>query len=185
VLISTRRTRPALAIAAATTALLASTATVAVTAAPATAAPVTAAPVTAAPAAAAAAPAAHAPRAVVRTDFGFLRRSYVRKGTRYLVLDRAELLTGEAARRARKADGKPADGLDYYIRNRNPRLRAFPVSPQVRVLGSQALTGSPSLERVSLRRLLDALARSPRQLPPFHLTLRGGVVVEVREQYLP
>src|SRR5688572_11617641 len=46
-----------------------------------------------------------------------------------LVVDVVQFLTGEAAEKAAKEDGKEA--FDYYIRNQNPLLRTLPIAPDV------------------------------------------------------
>jgi hypothetical protein len=137
---------------------------------------------TATPGPAAAAPPAPATTGQT-TDLGFLTR--ITRTT--LVLDRAELLTGAAAKaeqRRRGLDTTP----DVYVRNDNPLLRSRAVAPGVTVLGSQVLAGRPAATPVTLERLRSAVADRPRGVsgPLFRLTLdRRGRVVRIAEVYLP
>ena len=124
-----------------------------------------------------------------RSDFGFIRSWYAKTGTIYLRFDRAILLTGKAADAASAAHGgeSPVPN-DYYIQNDNPRLREVAVVYQVKVIGSQHLTGSPGPNPSSLKALLTFLAKGGPQVAatPFHLTYDDhGLVVRVQEQYRP
>ena len=120
------------------------------------------------------------------TDFGFVAGTFVKNGTRYLTFDRAMLLTGEKAKAAKAAHGlDPDDGPDYYISNDNPKLRTYSLSSSVEVFGSQQLTGSPALRKVSLRAFLDLVQRRNGSAhPPFTLTFQAGKVVRITETYL-
>ena len=120
------------------------------------------------------------------TDLGFLTRiTRTAKGTT-LVFDRAELLTGAAAKaeqRRRGLDTTP----DVFVRNDNPLLRSRAVSPGVTVLGSQVLAGRPAATPITLDTLRSFLASRPRGRtgPLFRLTLdRQSRVVRIAEVYL-
>jgi hypothetical protein len=122
-------------------------------------------------------------------DFGFIRSWTAKTGTFYLRFDRAVLLTGKAADAASAAHGgeSPVPN-DYYIQNDNPRLREVAIVDQATVIGSQQLTGSPGPNPSSLKALLTFVANGGPQAKatPFHLTYNdNGLVVRVREQYLP
>ena len=120
------------------------------------------------------------------TDLGFLTRiTRTARGTT-LVFDRAELLTGAAAKaeqRRRGLDTTP----DVFVRNDNPLLRSRAVSPGVTVLGSQVLAGRPAATPVTLDTLRSFLTSRPkgRTGPLFRLTLdRQSRVVRIAEVYL-
>jgi hypothetical protein len=134
-------------------------------------------------------PAAGPTTATRRSDFGFIRSWYAKTGTFYLRFDRAVLLTGKAADAASAAHGgeSPVPN-DYYIQNDNPRLREVVIVDRAMVVGSQQLTGSPGPNPSSLKALLAFVAKGGPQVAatPFHLTYNdNGLVVRVREQYLP
>jgi hypothetical protein len=123
------------------------------------------------------------------SDFGFIRSWTAKTGTFYLRLDRAVLLTGKAADDASAAHGgeSPVPN-DFYIQNDNPRLREVAVGDQVKVIGSQLLTGSPGPNPSSLKALLTYVDNGGPQVAhtPFHLTYNAnGLVVRVQEQYVP
>ena len=122
-------------------------------------------------------------------DFGFIRSWYAKTGTIYLRFDRAVLLTGKAADDASAAHGgeSPVPN-DYYIQNDNPRLREVAIADQVKVIGSQQLTGSQGPKPTSLKALLTYVDNGGPQVAhtPFHLTYNAnGLVVRVQEQYIP
>jgi hypothetical protein len=99
------------------------------------------------------------------------------------------LLTGKAADAASAAHGgeSPVPN-DFYIQNDNPRLREVAVGDQVKVIGSQLLTGSPGPNPSSLKALLTYVDNGGPQVAhtPFHLTYNAnGLVVRVQEQYVP
>jgi hypothetical protein len=123
------------------------------------------------------------------TDFGFIRSWTAKTGTFYLRFDRAVLLTGKAADAASAAHGgeSPVPN-DIYIQNDNPRLREVAVADQVKVIGSQLLTGSPGPNPSSLKALLTYVHNGGPQVAhtPFHFTYNAnGLVVRVQEQYVP
>ena len=125
-------------------------------------------------------------------QFGFLKA--IDEKERTLTFDLAEFFSGDAARRAADQDGQEAG--DYYIRNRNPRLRELKYSESVRVHGDDPGCTPTSSEVCSylaydlpglIRRLRDPSA-------PFYggeegvrvwLTIRDGVVVDIENPYFP
>jgi hypothetical protein len=123
------------------------------------------------------------------SDFGFIRSWTAKTGTIYLRFDRAILLTGKAADDASAAHGgeSPVPN-DHYIQNDNPRLREVVIGDQVKVIGSQQLTGSTGPNPSTLKALLTFVHNGGPQLAatPFHLTYdANGLVVRVQEQYRP
>jgi pyruvate/2-oxoglutarate dehydrogenase complex dihydrolipoamide acyltransferase (E2) component len=123
------------------------------------------------------------------TDFGFIRSWTAKTGTFYLRFDRAVLLNGKAADAASAAHGgeSPVPN-DYYIQNDNPRLREVAIADQVKVIGSQQLTGSQGPKPTSLKALLTFVHNGGplAAATPFHLTYNAnGLVVRVQEQYVP
>ena len=134
-------------------------------------------------------PAASPTPATRGSDFGFIRSWTAKTGTFYLRFDRAVLLNGKAADDASAAHGgeSPVPN-DYYIQNDNPRLREVAIADQVKVIGSQQLTGSQGPKPTSLKALLTFIHNGGplAAATPFHLTHNSnGLVVRVQEQYIP
>jgi hypothetical protein len=123
------------------------------------------------------------------SDFGFIRSWTAKPGAIYLQFDRAVLLTGPAADAASAAHGgeSPVPN-DYYIQNDNPRLREVVIGDQVKVIGSQQLTGGIGPKPSTLKALLTFVHEGGPLVAatPFHLTYdANGNVVRIQEQYVP
>ena len=128
------------------------------------------------------------------TSFGYV--TAINIGGSTVTIDIAELLTGDAAVTAAIEDGALEPGEtsidnDYYIRNKNPKLRTVTVGPTapVNVLSS---TGSPDLESGSLQKLAEALTAVPVGDPseggprlPVQIVASGGVISRVDEVFFP
>lgn len=122
-----------------------------------------------------------------------------------LVADYAEWFTGGEAADAAIEDGEGAsDGtydLEFYIRNKNDRLRTLEVAPgtEVVLIACYPNEDGPCVttESVGLIDFADLLADHESALDtqgwywygtgeaPFWLTLSNGVVIQIEEQYLP
>lgn len=107
---------------------------------------------------------------------------------RTITFDLIRFYTGDAAVKAAAADHQESPPPnDYYIRNTNPRLRTLPVRPgapiTVNVLAAES-TGSATK---NITVTLDKLAGwFPNPIKPmFWITVRGGTVTKINEQYLP
>lgn len=124
------------------------------------------------------------------TNFGYVTSIDI--GGSSVTIDIAELLTGDAAVKAAIEDGALDAGEtsidnDYYIRNRNPKLRTAPVAPtaSVNVLASP---GSPDLEGGDLQALAVSLTtyvgdEGPRL--PVQIVATGGVITRIDEVFFP
>jgi hypothetical protein len=87
----------------------------------------------------------------------------------------------EAAREAAKDHQESPPPNDSYMRNVNPRLRTLPVDAGADLTANQ-LAGSNQDIPVSLARLAS-LTRAGSGL--FWITVRGGQIVQVAEQWSP
>jgi hypothetical protein len=107
---------------------------------------------------------------------------------RTIRFDLIQFFTGEAAVKAAAEDHQESPPPnDHYIRNTNPRLRTLPVLADapitVNVLAAEQ-TGSSSKDvPVTLAKLASWFPNPGK--PTFWITLRGGRVVRMAEQYLP
>jgi hypothetical protein len=114
---------------------------------------------------------------------------------REVTFDLIQFLTGDEAITAYREDtpedpeGDPPN--DYFIRNDNPRLRTLPIAGDVAVtvvrLGDASGAGSVPSSFEELRDHLDENPSAEGRLAwnPYWLTVEGGEVVSIDEQYLP
>lgn len=121
--------------------------------------------------------------------FVFVKKLHGTPPDATMTFDLAYLLTGDAANQAaaEHGDETPVPN-DYYIVNDNPRLRTMPVSPTVSI---QAVDWSSCCEPTSvpytdwassLSHPTDALLGTQ---VPYWITVTGGEIVTIEEQYLP
>jgi len=104
-------------------------------------------------------------------------------GSGAIVVDVIQFLTGEAAKQASVADGNGDDvPNDYYIRNVNPRLRTLALAADANVTVLDAVDPARSV-RADVPALANLVSHSP--VTPYWLTVSGGRVVKVEQQYLP
>jgi hypothetical protein len=105
-----------------------------------------------------------------------------------LVVDIVQFLTGAAAEKAAKEDGQEADN-DYYVRNQNKRLRTLRFGADVTIVVNTLTaerTGDATKDtRITKPELKSYFDKGEAQQRLFYLTLTGGVVTEIHEQYLP
>lgn len=108
-----------------------------------------------------------------------------------MTFDMVELLTGAAALKAAKEDGeipKEQDSIDndYYIRNRNPLLRTFPISEQPEL---KLLHDNSNLWQLARHVNGDSGPMGADQPyiaeDLFLLTIEKGKIVKIETQYLP
>ena len=118
---------------------------------------------------------------------GYLKAIDLGAGT--VTVDLAELLTGPEAATAYQQDtGRPLDGEQFYVRNRNPKLRTVPIDPSgsFAVIYSATCCGPTS---VTLDGLAEAIGgdwqgiTSPN--PPFNLSVQNGTVTAAVQMYMP
>lgn len=102
-----------------------------------------------------------------------------------LTIDYAELLTGKAAVDAAHKDGAiPPDQdyveNDYYISNKNPKLRTFPISPsaQIRLLESVGSTDTKAVTTAQFK-------AEVRPDAPVKIVVDNGSVTKIDEQFFP
>jgi hypothetical protein len=108
-------------------------------------------------------------------------------GARLVTVDVVQFLTGDAAAKAAKEDGgESPPPNDYWIRNANPKLRTLAVLAGAKITVNTLAadeTGSSTQDvRTSLTRLAAYGDLSGRL---FQVTVRGGKVIGLAEQYLP
>ena len=111
---------------------------------------------------------------------------------RTITFDLIQLLTGDAAaKRWEKADPGPIGGPQhhYLIINDNPRLRTLPVREKatIQMVGRSATIPQPT-KKVLLSGApghFPGLPSYMREAAPFWLTVAGGEVTAIEQQYVP
>jgi hypothetical protein len=109
-------------------------------------------------------------------------------GRRTVTFDLIQWFTGEAATKAAAEDGKESPPPnDYYIRNVNSRLRTLPVAADapitVNLLAAQSTGNATKDVSVTLDELAGYFPN--RDTGPFWLTVEGGQVTRIAQQYVP
>jgi hypothetical protein len=125
--------------------------------------------------------------------FGFVKSVDLEGSPDTLVFDLAYLLTGDAANREAERRGYPTPvDNDYFIVNDNPKLRTLPISRDVALRLLDRKHCCDTFFSGDLDRFAAGFAR--REYPAgnykgtftaYRLTVDDGVVVRVREHYLP
>lgn len=130
--------------------------------------------------------------ATVSRNFGYIKKVSTRGATTSLTIDYAQLFTGAAATRAARADGEPVD-MDFYIRNKNTRLRTFKIDPAVQItvqtynMASSGQVGDRSLSLATFKSIFQTRPSNNENMVvnPYWITLKGSTVTKIKEQYLP
>jgi hypothetical protein len=128
---------------------------------------------------------------------GFIDKVWVKDGKRYLRIDYASMLTGDAATEAAIAEGfiEPGESLDtdYYISNVNPQKRTFEVSDSVAITTSTRWVPGEDMGAPCTWADFKSFW-GPGPFPemedhlhavPWWIERDGPVVVKIDEQYLP
>ncbi len=108
-----------------------------------------------------------------------------------MTFDLAEFLTGDAAAEAAAEHGDESPPPnDYYIVNDNPRLRTIPLAPDAQLLIIDWNDCCDTFIDGDIGQLRDALVSGDstgpyRPTSPFWITVEGGTITTIEEQYLP
>lgn len=124
--------------------------------------------------------------------FTFIEKVTSKGGIFYLTADYAQFLMGdEAAAAATAAGDESPPPNDYYIVNANEKLRTLPVASSVNVALSTwephfTAEGYP-VEFSEWRNMINGVNDDfPRAtMVPYWVTIKGGKVTKIAEQYLP
>ncbi len=135
-------------------------------------------------------------------SIGYITAVYEENNKEYLKIDYIEFFTGEAADQAAAEDGFDTaswggvpDGI--WQRNNNKKIRTFEVDPAVEIsmASSKYLDVGTVIEGKGLVIPYDVfykLFNDPNnpdymqdQKVPYWITLKGGMVVKIEQQYLP
>ena len=134
---------------------------------------------------------------ITTKQFGYIKKVYESGSKTYLVVDYAQMLTGAAADSAAVAAGEIAAGEhvpnDYFIKNTNPKLRTFRISPSVKIIAqtySMGTAGKVGDQIITLSKFKYIFKNKPSSydnmvVNPWWLWVKGSTVTKLKEQYLP
>lgn len=125
--------------------------------------------------------------------FGYIQSVQLTAQPQFIVFDLAFLLTGDEANQAAADRGMETPvPNDYFIVNDNPRLRELPAAPGLRILLLDWTNCCDTMFRADPQLFQESFDR--KKYPPgnykgkfsgYWLTVRGGAVTKVEEQYFP
>jgi hypothetical protein len=131
-------------------------------------------------------------------QIGYVKKVYAKGGKNYLDIDYIQWLTGAAAEQAMREDGQcPKTGEcsvfdDYYIRNQNPLVRTFEISPDVKIVmqtyGAEQTGVVMNNQEISLDQFKDICSsnsQSGLKDVPYIVEILNQQIVKITEQYIP
>jgi hypothetical protein len=126
------------------------------------------------------------PTQLAHTDeFGLAKAVRVHGDVIEVDVDRVDMLGGTEASAAAAAAGTQVSN-DYFLRNDNPTLRTYRVSPDAVVWGNIAvLHKEPGAQRTTLARWEQYVRHPDTEMTLFHFEITNGVVTGIEEQYRP
>jgi hypothetical protein len=107
---------------------------------------------------------------------------------RTITFDLIQFFTGAAAVKAAAEDGEESPPPnDYYIRNVNSKLRTLPVAPDAAITANTLTARSSGSATKDVPLTLEELAGyfPASGADPFWITVNGGQVTRIAQQYLP
>ena len=128
---------------------------------------------------------------------GYIDKVYVKGGKRYISIDYAQMLTGDAATAAAIAEGfiDPGESLDtdYYISNINPQKRVFEVSDTVKIATSTRWVPGEDMGAPCTWAAFKSFwgmgpfpeSEGHLHAMPWWIERDGALVIMIDEQYLP
>lgn len=137
---------------------------------------------------------------VAEKQIGFVKKVYVKSGKNYLNIDYIQWLTGDAAEKALREDGQcPKSGEcivydDYYIRNQNPLIRTYELSPDAKIVMqtySAEQTGivmnNEEITFDQFKNIFSSGSESDFHLKdvPYIVEISNQQIVKITEQYIP
>lgn len=142
-----------------------------------------------------AAPVAPKPSSAPIKQFTFIKDITNTSGKTTISADYAQMLTGDAAAKAAKANGDESPPPnDYYIVNANKKVRVLPVKAGIQVTLTSKDDGTVDTNgyKVSLGQYQDWMSgmggrdfENILKAVPYYITIKNGVVIAIEEVFLP
>lgn len=130
-------------------------------------------------------------------QMGYIKKVYTKGGKNYLDIDYIQWLTGDAAEKAMREDGKcPRAGEcivydGYYIRNQNPLIRTFEISPDAAItmqtynIETTGQIQAQSITFSQFSQIWNGNARPNLKNVPYIVEICNNQIVKINEQYIP
>jgi hypothetical protein len=125
--------------------------------------------------------------------FGYIKSAQLTAQPQFIVFDLAYLLSGDEANQAAADRGlETPEPNDYFIVNDNPRLRALPAAPALRILLLDWTNCCDTMFRADPQLFQESF--DLKKYPPgnykgkfsgYWLTVKGGAATKVEERYFP
>jgi hypothetical protein len=130
-------------------------------------------------------------------QMGYVKKVHMSGGKNYLDIDYIQWFMGDAAEKAMREDGEcPKTGEcevldDYYIRNANPLVRTFEISPDA-VITMQTYnmeaTGQIQSQVISINQfsqIWNTAAKPGLKSVPYIVEIENKIITNITEQYVP
>lgn len=131
------------------------------------------------------------PKTQEEKQVGYITKVYKTDNQYYLKIDYIQWFSGDAAIQAAQKDNGPGFRCcdnGYYIRNVNPLIRTFKITPtavvQLATAFSDNPTGKKTISLAEFKRLIDEPQGKAYHVP-FWIHLTGDNVTQIVEQYIP
>jgi hypothetical protein len=130
---------------------------------------------------------------IIETKYCFIKNLTEKNGKYYVIADFVDFLTDEKAIEKAKQNGdadfdvnEKGDTIyfvynDYYVSNVNPKLRTLELIPEIRIQLWNYPKNNGIFNAVNINELKDHLSSEPIMI----LKIKNGIVIEMREQYVP
>ena len=115
--------------------------------------------------------------------FGFITTLVVGDETVTGQFDLAQLLTGDEAHAAALQAGE--EPMDFFVSNINPKLRPIQVAPGAQVLVVDYVGDCCEAKSTTIVDFVADRDADGEERTPVHLTVTGGIVTAITEQYFP
>jgi hypothetical protein len=109
---------------------------------------------------------------------------------RTVTYDQIQFLTGAEAKKAWQKDhpdpsSEDAPPNDFYILNVNPAQYTVPIASNVTITVNVVGNGSSTDQPATLSEFADDMRKDGADQLPFWLTIKGGSIVRIEEQFTP
>jgi len=130
-------------------------------------------------------------------QIGYVKKVYTKDGKNYLSIDYIQWLTGAEAEKAMREDGQcPKTGEcivfdDYYIRNVNPLIRTFEVSPDAKItmqtydMEETGLIHPQEISFAQFSWIFAPKVNSRLKDVPYIVEISSKKITKINEQYIP